>query len=339
MAPVREFDKLVHSELRSGRFVPTMKAGRLSLALVHHMLEYSSFFSRQPSDVTGDHIHISSLDGGTRLPAYLARPSSAVSKTGRQLIPGILWIHGGGMVVGSYTPDMPRIQALASSNSDCLTSGAIVLSPNYRLAPKATGRTLIDDCYAGWLWMVKNADDLGIDTTRMVVGGGSAGGGLAAATVQRIIDRMEENRGLKPVLQLLVYPMLDDRTVCRHDAGELSLQSHYAGWGPETNRYGWTSYLGHPPSMNTDSPFVPARRVDLSGTPPTWIGVGTLDLFHDEDVEYARRLKAEGIEVQLDVIEGAFHAFEGLCPKAKVSRDFLESQNRFLRTHLERVHA
>jgi acetyl esterase/lipase len=239
------------------------------------------------------------------------------------------------MILGSYKAERPRIDALAQPSADCLREGAVVLSPDYRLSPKYTASTLSDDCLAGWNYMLENADELGIDTSRMAVVGGSAGGGLAAALVQRIIDEAAETGGPVPVAQVLSYPMLDDRTVCRHDAGSAEVLSHYAGWAPQTNRYGWTAYLGHAPEMDKHSPYVPARRADLSKTPKTWIGVGTLDLFHEEDVEWAKKLKAAGVYVELVVVEGAFHGFEGYRPKSKVAQDFLHSQNQFLRAILE----
>ena len=123
------------------------------------------------------------------------------------------------------------------------------------------------------------------DTKRIVIGGASAGGGLAAALVQIAYDRQE----IKPVFQLLVYPMLDDRTVIRADIDD----SNNITWNQRSNRFGWEAYLGkkcgeeHAPVYS-----VPARRKDLTGLPPAWIGVGTLDIFHDEDVGIRKRLHA-----------------------------------------------
>ncbi|WP_217240881.1 alpha/beta hydrolase fold domain-containing protein [Streptomyces sp. AC555_RSS877] len=138
----------------------------------------------------------------------------------------------------------------------------------------------------------------------------AAGGGLAAALALLAHDRAE----IRPVFRLLLYPMLDDRTTTRGDLDTLKVRV----WTPKSNRYGWSSYLGDAVAGPGVSPYAAAaRREDLTGLPPAWIGVGTLDLFHDEDVEYARRLNASGVPCHLDVIPGAFHGFDLVSPKAR----------------------
>ncbi|MFO0624340.1 MAG: alpha/beta hydrolase fold domain-containing protein [Polyangiales bacterium] len=146
----------------------------------------------------------------------------------------------------------------------------------------------------------------------------SAGGGLAAALVLRAHDRALP----APALQLLVYPMLDDRTALRdHDDRDFRL------WDDVSNRFGWRAYLGRAPGHD-DVPdhAAPARRRDLAGLAPAWIGVGTADLFHDEDLAYAARLREAGVDVSLEVVPGAFHAFDVVAPRAAVSRAFFEAQ-------------
>lgn len=129
---------------------------------------------------------------------------------------------------------------------------------------------------------------------------------------------------MTPVLQLLAYPMLDDRS------GSTPENPNYRLWGPKSNRFGWAAYLG-----NADPTVaVPARHEDLSGLPPAWIGVGTHDLFHDEDVAYAARLTAAGVPCQIETIPGAFHGFDLVVPKAAVSRSFFASQCASLRSAL-----
>ncbi len=133
------------------------------------------------------------------------------------------------------------------------------------------------------------------------------------------------------MFQLLIYPMLDDRTTTRTDLGSLKVRV----WTPKSNRYGWSSYLGDTVAGPDVSPYTAAaRREDLTGLPPAWIGVGTLDLFHDEDVEYARRLNASGVPCELHVIPGAFHAFDLVLPKADISRDFWRRQAQALKSAL-----
>jgi acetyl esterase/lipase len=154
----------------------------------------------------------------------------------------------------------------------------------------------------------------------VAIGGASAGGGLAAALALLARDRGE----VTPTLQLLAYPMLDDRS------GTGPENPNYRLWGPKSNRFGWAAYLGGADPQVA----VPARHDDLSGLPPAWIGVGTHDLFHDEDLAYAERLTQAGVPCQVEVVDGAFHGFDLVVPKAAVSQAFYGSQCASLRTAL-----
>jgi acetyl esterase/lipase len=125
--------------------------------------------------------------------------------------------------------------------------------------------------------------------------------------------------------------MIDDRAVLRDD---------HAGrgrflWTPANNRFGWTSYLGRQPRMS-DAPeyAAPARRTDLTGLPPAWVGVGDLDLFYAEDVDYAEKLRASGVPCELVTVPGMYHGADGLAPKAPAIQDFRRSMTEHLRTHL-----
>jgi acetyl esterase/lipase len=159
-----------------------------------------------------------------------------------------------------------------------------------------------------------SVDELRIDPGRVAVSGESAGGGLAAGLVQRAVDD-----GLPVCFQHLIYPMLNDRTVLRAERDG----AWHAVWTPRSNRFGWASYLGHEPGRETTEPYaVPARRESLVGMPATWIGVGSADLFHDEDVEYAERLRNAGVECDLHVVPGMFHAGQRFSPAAPAAQDF-----------------
>jgi len=187
----------------------------------------------------------------------------------------------------------------------------------YRLAPEHPYPAPLEDCYAALTWLTRLP---AVDSARVAIGGASAGGGLAAALALLARDRGE----IAPILQLLAYPMLDDRSAAKPKNPDYRL------WSPSSNRFGWASYLGDADPQVA----VPARRDDLSGLPPAWIGVGTHDLFYDEDLAYAARLTAAGVPCHVEVVPGAFHGFDLIAPKARVSQAFFASQCASLRTAL-----
>ncbi|HVV74562.1 MAG TPA: alpha/beta hydrolase [Mycobacteriales bacterium] len=221
----------------------------------------------------------------------------------------LLWIHGGGYVLGSAAQDDPLCARLASQ------LGVTVAAVDYRLAPKHPYPAPLEDCYSALTWLAKQP---GVDRTRVAIGGASAGGGLAAGLALLARDR----DGVKPAFQLLIYPMLDDRTALRSDID----QGGFRLWNNRANAFGWRSYTGrHPGDGSVEIYAVPARSDDLSGLPPAWIGVGTQDLFHDEDTAYAERLRAAGVPCALEVVPGAFHGFDAVAPKTAVATAFREA--------------
>jgi acetyl esterase/lipase len=232
-----------------------------------------------------------------------------------------LWIHGGGYVVGTPAQDDARCVTFARE------LGMLVVSPEYRLSPRHPFPAAHDDCLAAWRWTVRTAEDLGIGRSRVAMGGGSAGGGLAACLTQRLRDENEA----PPASQLLVYPMLDDRTAVNDGAG----QPRHLVWNRHSNFTGWSSYLaGSPGAREVPRYSVAARRDDLSGLPPAWIGVGTLDLFLEEDRTYAHRLEEAGVPCRFHAVEGGFHGFDAIAPESPVALSFVDEQVEFLRTHL-----
>ena len=241
----------------------------------------------------------------------LHRPPGA---TGRG--PALLWIHGGGYVIGSPNQDDTLLPRFAKA------VGVTVAAVRYRLAPEHPYPAGLEDCYAALTWLAGLPT---VDPGRVAIGGASAGGGLAAALAQYALDRGE----VDVAAQLLVYPMLDDRS---GTAPGLDDPNHRL-WTQKSNRYGWSSYL-----KGADLEVaVPARRKDLTGLPPAWIGVGTLDLFHDEDVAYAGRLRAAGVPCELETVPGVFHGFDGVIPKSELVKSFFDSQVEFLRSTLKQT--
>jgi acetyl esterase/lipase len=228
--------------------------------------------------------------------------------------PALLWIHGGGYVLGPASQDDSLCRRFVQA------LGVTVASVDYRLAPEHPFPAAIDDCSSVLAWL---AGLPCVDPSRVAVGGASAGGGLAAALALRARD----DGTVRLVHQLLVYPMLDDRTTITADR----YGTGYRLWSQSSNRFAWASYLaGIDPGM-----AVPARRSDLAGLPPTWLGVGTRDLFYDEDIAYAERLKAADVPCHVEIVPGAFHSFDFVRPKAGVSQSFFASQCTSLREAIE----
>jgi acetyl esterase/lipase len=235
--------------------------------------------------------------------------------------PCVFWIHGGGYMFGSGLTIDARLNRWVEE-FDC-----VAVSIEYRLAPEDPYPAPLDDCYAGLLWTRQHADELGIDPARIAVAGASAGGGLAAGLAILARDRGEVDLAF----QLLIYPMIDDRNT--------SASSHIQGapvWSREANDLGWRAYLGDLVG-GEDIPVyaAPARVESVAGLPPAWIGVGALDVFRDEDIEYASRMLAAGIPVELHVYPGAPHGFEMIVPHSGVAqacqRDITEAMRRALR--------
>ncbi|WP_066817894.1 alpha/beta hydrolase [Sphingomonas mali] len=241
---------------------------------------------------------------GYMVPIYVvnARPGSDR--------PAILYTHGGGFVLGDAVGRICDVQALAAE-LDC-----VVVTVDYRLAPETTFKGSIEDNYAALRWLHSNAQDLGVDPARIAVMGGSAGGGHAALLALTARDRKE----VKLAYQALIYPMLDDRTgVTHHPASPIGTLV----WKEAENRFGWQSFLGQGPGTGSvPAQAVPARYKDLAGLPPTFIGVGSIDLFVDEDIAYAHRLVDAGVPTDLVVVPGAYHGFDIIGPNTRVGKYF-----------------
>lgn len=248
-------------------------------------------------------------------PAYLCRPEES---TGAAL----LWIHGGGLICGSPLQNQAECVAYAQQ------LGIVVAAVSYRMAPEHPFPAALDDCHEAWCWLQSIAGELGIDPARVVIAGQSAGGGLSASLAQRLADE----GGIQPAAQVLLCPMLDDRTGGRTDLDAV----RHKMWNNRSNRAGWSWYLGHAAGGPESRPYaVPGRRADLSGLPPAWIGIGDADLFYDESVDYRDRLMAAGVRCDWHRAPGGFHGFEVVARDTAVSRAFWEDQYRFLRDVLQ----
>jgi acetyl esterase/lipase len=226
-----------------------------------------------------------------------------------------LYLHGGGMIF-----DWERLGPLYDEvvRGYVAASGVPMLVVDYRVAPEFPHPTPVEDCYAALRWLYGHAADLGVDQARLAVMGDSAGGGLAAG-----VCLLARDRGGPPVAaQLLIYPMLDDRTRAAGPAGSTLLT-----WSYDDNVTGWGALLG---DTDPDGYAAPARAQDVTGLPPTYLDVGGLDIFAGEDVSYAQRLIAAGVPVELHVYPGCPHAFDLLVPDADVSQRVFAERVRFL---------
>lgn len=248
--------------------------------------------------------HAPGADGAPAVGVLVHTPSAAA-----KVRPGLVFIHGGGFVLGSAEAFAPACAALALEH-DC-----VVVAVDYRLAPETPFPGPLDDCYAGLCWVFENAAALGIDPGRIAVTGPSAGGGLAAALALAARDR----GGPRLCAQILTYPMLDHRTGTAAAPFDNPVAGQLA-WTPEHNRFGWQAMLGGSDAASCSHLCSPSLAVSLAGLPPTFLAVGALDLFVDENIEYARRLMAQGVPTELHVYPGAFHGFDYIAEAGVTAR-------------------
>jgi acetyl esterase/lipase len=230
--------------------------------------------------------------------------------------PGILFMHGGGMVGGNRFTDVQVPLAWAEELD------AVTVTVEYRLAPEHPDPAGRLDGYSALTWMVENAARLGVDPSRILLCGVSAGGGLAAG-----VALMARDHGPAVLGQALVCPMLDDRNVMPSAPDDA-----FALWSHFQNSAGWTALLGDARGTDRVSAYAaPARSTDLSGLPATLVDVGSLDIFRDEDVRYAQGIATAGGLVELHVWPGGFHAFDILAPAAAISRQATSVRTAWVR--------
>jgi acetyl esterase/lipase len=253
--------------------------------------------------------HIPTRDAGVDIPLFVYEPDVHSPGSG-----ALLWIHGGGLVMGTPEQGHDRCSRFAAE------LGIVVVSVGYRLAPEHPFPAALDDCFAALSWIHEHAEALKIDGAKIAVGGESAGGGLAACLAQLAVD----SAGPAICFQLLQYPMLDDRTALRADHDALV-------WTNGSNKFAWRAYLGHQLTDDETRPHaVAARRTDLTGLPPAWIGIGDIDLFHDECSSYAQRLRAAGVDCAFYEVPGMYHGADRHVPKAPSTVAFLDAMTSAL---------
>lgn len=254
-----------------------------------------------PDTIVQEEVKAPSAEGHN-IALRVMRPATADMK-----MPLFFWIHGGGYIMGTAQQgDMFTLNAAQGL-------GCFAASVEYRLAPETVYPGPLEDCYEGLKYLLDNAEAFNIDPSKVIIGGVSAGGGLAAGLALLIRDR-----GLcKPLAQLLIYPMIDDTNIAppSQDLADTLV------WTRAYNKFGWQSYLGDLFGQ-ADVPIyaAPARAQDLSGLPPTYMPVGDLDLFLDENILYARKLSQAGVPLHFHIVPGAYHGFNGFAAAAPVSQ-------------------
>jgi acetyl esterase/lipase len=226
--------------------------------------------------------------------------------------PALVFLHGGAFTAGDLETEDPRCREIATR------TGIVVVSVDYRLAPEHPFPAPFSDCYDTLLWCSNHADELGVDPERIAVGGSSAGGALAAAIALAARDL----GGPAIVLQMLLYPVIDDRLA----TASMAAFGNTPGWNQPNSVHMWRHYLGAARAGAVSPYAAPARATDLRGLPPAYVMTVEFDPLRDEGVEYARRLIAADVPTELHVFAGAFHGFDAAAPQATLSRRSLTEQ-------------
>ena len=243
------------------------------------------------------------LSTGRDIEVWIVRPT--VNAKPKEKTPGILWIHGGGYVTG-----MAGMIYMSRAIDLVKKYGAVVVTPEYRLAGEVPYPAALEDCYASLKYLKEHTEELGVNASQIMVGGESAGGGLTAAVCMYARDKGEVNIAY----QMPLYPMIDDRDT------ESSRNNHAPVWNTKKNHKAWKAYIGHLDKKNILPYAVPARQTDYSNLPPAYTFVGDIEPFYCETLAFVENLKNAGVEAKVDVYPGCFHAFDMMLPFLKVSK-------------------
>jgi len=222
-------------------------------------------------------------------------------------LPAVLWIHGGGYVIGHPDGDDGICQTFVEE------ANCVVVSVDYRLAPEHRYPAAIEDCYSALVWMTNAAEELNIDLSRVAIAGMSAGGGLTAALALMARDR----GGPAIAFQMPLYPMVDDRN---ETPSSYEITDDRAIWNRGNNLAAWHMYLGEHGNGEVSPYAAPARAKNLANLPPTYTCVGQLDPFRDETIQYVARLAQAGVPVEFHIYPGGYHAFEFLNPTSEIGQ-------------------
>lgn len=290
------------------RVAPELREGLESVP-VFRLPEDLQMMREQPrKPVLSEHVHIKKRwITGADHQEMLVNIYEPIHRASKEL-PALLWLHGGGYVMGH--PDIDDIICISFAEK----TGCVVVCPDYRLAPEHPYPAGINDCYAALVWMVQAAEELSIDTSRIAVAGASAGGGLTAA-----LTLMARDKGGPAIcFQMPLYPMIDHR----NETPSSYEITDPAVWNRHNNLEAWKMYLGEEEKDEEKiSPYAaPFWAKSFEGLPPTYTCVGQLDPFRDETIQYVARLAQAGVDVEFQLYPGGYHAFEYTAPDAEISK-------------------
>lgn len=262
--------------------------------------------------VATEDLRVPSAEAGIEVPIRIYRPSGAAGP-----LPAIVWMHPGGFVIGSIEMDDLMAAQLAKD------VGCAVVSVAYRLAPEHPYPAALEDCRGVLAWAGTNAAEQGLDAARIAIGGSSGGAGIAAGLALKARDE----GGIQPCFQLLIYPCINDRNI--EQVSDSVPENLF--WSRESTLIGWNAYLaGRQGQPGVEAYAAPYRAEDLTGLPPAYIAVGSLDMFCGDCLDYASRLIEAGVDSEVHVYAGAFHAFDAFAPMAAVSQRFVVGRNAAL---------
>ena len=280
---------------------------------------FEALFVRYSFEVPDDlelHVHKVASPDGYELEVFQLSTKTHPRHTG-QTTPAVLHVHGGGFIA------VHARNVLGSLVPFVRASGVPIFSVDYRWAPEHPFPTPVEDCWTALQYLHQRANQLNVDTARIAIMGESAGGGLAAGCA--IVAR---DRKLTPALvkQILIYPMLDDRTDTDHSEG-------LAVFSINDVITGWQALLGDKYKADDVSPSaVPARITDVADLPELYLDVGQLDIFLPEDMAYVNKFLAVGIQTEAHVYPGVIHAFQRWSPESQVVKQAFANRLRAIST-------
>lgn len=271
-----------------------------------HLKEQKIWRKKQPKHGVMTHVLLERSDG-TQMRTMILKPDHPVKD-----VPAVLWLHGGGYVLGYPENECAEMEAFQAS-ADC-----VMVSPDYRLGLDVPYPAALEDAYLALLWLKDHAQELGARDDQIFVMGGSAGGGLTAALCIYARDKGDVNIAF----QMPLFPMLDDR-------GDTpsAIENDAPMWDSNSNTIAWKLYLGELyGKANVPAWAAPARLTDFHGLPPAYSFVGSIEPFCDETKIYFEKLKEAGVSAQLDVYEGGFHGFSALGANKPLGREANEKK-------------